>query len=220
MLFSMVHLQHFDINLKWTTVNDWKEAIIKKIKKDRSKGMKCEPVEELEGKKRGRPSTLSEELSRELMSYIRAIREAGGIINTAIVIAAATGMLQKRDPMSLECNQGHKATTKSKITVQRFEELKQQYLLEFKAVVEMEEIPHDLIINWDQTGINYVPVSQWTMAKEGSKRVEIVGVNDKRQITAVFAGSLAGDILPVQLVYQGKTIRSVSHVLNSQRTGM
>ena len=65
--------------------------------------MKCEPVEELEGKKRGRPSTLSEELSRELMSYIRAIREAGGIINTAIVIAAATGMLQKRDPMSLEC---------------------------------------------------------------------------------------------------------------------
>ena len=183
--------------------------------------MKCEPVEELEGKKRGRPSTLSEELSRELMSYIRAIRESGGIINTAIVIAAATGMLQKRDPMSLECNGGHKATTKSKITVQRFEELKQQYLLEFKAVVEMEEIPHDLIINWDQTGINYVPVSQWTMAKEGSKRVEIVGVNDKRQITAVFAGSLAGDFLPVQLVHQGKTIRSVSHnVLNSQRTGM
>ena len=98
-----------------------------------------------------------------------------------------------------------KATTKSKLTVQRFEELKQQYLLDIKAVVEMEEIPHDLIINWDQTGINYIPVSQWTMAKEGSKRVEIVGVNDKRQITAVFAGSLAGDFLPVQLVYQGKT---------------
>ena len=71
--------------------------------------------------------------------------------------------------------------------------------------MEMEEIPHDLIINWDQNGINYVPVSQWTMAKEGSKRVEIVGVNDNRQITAVFAGSLAGDFLPVQLVYQGKT---------------
>jgi tellurite resistance protein len=212
-------------DLKWTTVNDWRQAIIQKIKKDQSKGVKCKPVEELEGKKRGRPSTLSEELNRELMSYIRAIREAGGIINTAIVIAAATGMLQKRDPMSLECNGGHitlkkgwakyflgkmnyvkrKATTKSKLTVQGFEELKQQYLLDIKAVVDMEEIPHDLIINWDQTGINYVPVSQWTMTKEGSKRVEIVGVNDKRQITAVFAGSLAGDFLPVQLVYQGKT---------------
>ena len=27
----------------------------------------------------------------------------------------------------------------------------------------MEEIPDELVINWDQTGIKYVPVSQWTM---------------------------------------------------------
>ena len=39
------------------------------------------------------------------------------------------------------------------------------------------------------------------MEKEGSKRVEIVGVDDKRQITAVFAGSLAGDFLPPQLIF-------------------
>ena len=58
-----------------------------------------------------------------------------------------------------------KATTKSKLTIHRFEELKEQYLFDIKVVVEMEEIPHDLIINWDQTGINYVPVSQWTMEK-------------------------------------------------------
>ena len=38
----------------------------------------------------------------------------------------------------------------------------------------MEEIPDSLIINWDQTGINYVPVSQWTMAKQGWKHVEVV----------------------------------------------
>ena len=69
----------------------------------------------------------------------------------------------------------------------------------------MEEIPDELVINWDQTGIKYVPVSQWTMAEKGSKRVELEGVNDKRQITAVFAGSLTGDILPVQLVYEGTT---------------
>lgn len=33
----------------------------------------------------------------------------------------------------------------------------------------------------------------------------------KRQITAVLAGSMAGDFLPVQLVYQGK----ISHCLQS-----
>ena len=53
--------------------------------------------------------------------------------------------------------------------------------------------PPALIINWDQTGINYVPVSSWTMEVEGSKRVELVGKDDKRQITAVFAGSMVGD---------------------------
>lgn len=39
---------------------------------------------------------------------------------------------------------------------------------------------------WDQTGINYVPVSQWTMAQKGYKKVEVVGLTDKRQITAHF----------------------------------
>ena len=31
--------------------------------------------------------------------------------------------------------------------------------------------------------MHYVPVSTWTMAKEGAKRVEICGIEDKRQIT-------------------------------------
>ena len=31
--------------------------------------------------------------------------------------------------------------------------------------------------------INIVPLSQWTMDVEGAKRVEINGIDDKRQIT-------------------------------------
>ena len=65
----------------------------------------------------------------------------------------------------------------------------------------MEEIPAELILNWDQTGIKIVPSSTWTMDAEGSNRVEVAGVNDKRLITAVFYGSLAGDFLPVQVIY-------------------
>ena len=91
------------------------------------------------------------------------------------------------------------------MTVQKFDEVKTQFLLDIKAVVEMDEVPFELIINWDQTGIHYVPVSSWTMEKEGSKRVEIIAIDDKRQITAVFAGSLTCDFLPPQLVYKGKT---------------
>ena len=77
--------------------------------------------------------------------------------------------------------------------------------MDIKAIVTLEDIPLDLIINWDQTGMHYVPISSWTIAKEGSKRVEICGIDDKRQITAIFGCSMTGDFLPVQLVYLGKT---------------
>jgi len=43
------------------------------------------------------------------------------------------------------------------------------------------------------------------MEKEGTKPVEIKGLDDKRQITAVFVGTITGEFLPLQLVYQGKT---------------
>ena len=39
----------------------------------------------------------------------------------------------------------------------------------------------------------------------------MVGVNDKRQITAIFCGTLLGDFLPVQLIYKGKTPRCHPH---------
>ena len=43
-----------------------------------------------------------------------------------------------------------------------FEELKANFLSDVKAVVLMEEIPPPLILNWDHTGLKYVPVSSWT----------------------------------------------------------
>ena len=74
-------------------------------------------------------------------------------------------------------------------------------------IVRMDEIPPQLVINFDQTALNYVPISHWTMDKEGAKRVKVIAKDDKRQITAVFAGSSSGDFLPPRLIYEGKTDR-------------
>lgn len=176
------HFQSEFPGLKWTTVNDWKTAMTAKMKQAHGSG-NFEPITELEGKKTGRPPTLSDELTSKLKLFIEAIREGGGVINTAIVIAAATGMLQKRDPASLASNGGHialkkswakyflgkmnyvkrKSTTKGGLTVSNFDKIRDQFLLDIKGVKMMEEIPDELVINWDQTGIKYVPVSQWTM---------------------------------------------------------
>ena len=74
----------------------------------------------------------------------------------------------------------------------------------------MDEIPLDLVINFDQTSINYIPVSSWTMEVEGAKRVEVAGKDDKRQITAVFAGSMTGDFCHRNLCIKEK-LNAVSH---------
>ena len=57
----------------------------------------------------------------------------------------------------------------------------------------MDEIPPQLIISWDHTGINYVPVFSWTMEAPGMTQVEIIGKDDKRQLTAVLGCSMSGD---------------------------
>lgn len=82
-------------------------------------------------------------------------------------------------------------TKKPKLTVSNFEELKDQFLMNIKAITSMEDIPDEMIVNWDQAAIKYISLSNWTMAKEGSRQVEVVGIDDKRQITATFAASFS-----------------------------
>ena len=41
--------------------------------------------------------------------------------------------------------------------------------------MEIEQVPDELVINWDHKGIKYIPNSYWTMAEECVNRVEIVG---------------------------------------------
>ena len=94
--------------------------------------------------------------------------------------------------------------TKAKVSVDEFNHTKASFLKEIIDLIKMEEIPIDMIFNWDQTGLNLVPVSSWTMASKGSKRVEIQGLTDKCQITGVFCGTLLGEFLPIQPIYAGK----------------
>lgn len=74
-----------------------------------------------------------------------------------------------------------RANMKSKVTVAEFDACKQQFIFDLQTIVELDEIPPDSIINWDHNGLNYVPVCNWTLAKEGSSRVAIADVNDKWQ---------------------------------------
>jgi len=178
-------------------------------------------------RKRGRPLLLGVNLDKQIQAYLKAICERGGAVNTSLTIAIGTGITMKDSKFaSLHCNDNFKlskdwakyfmqrmglakrrASTKAKIDVENFEEIKKGFLLDVRNVMEMDEIPLDLVINFDQTAVHYVLVDNCTIAKEGSKHVEIIGKDDKRQITVVLGGTMSGDFLPVQLVYKGTTNR-------------
>ena len=125
----------------------------------------------------------------------------GGIVSARVVMGTAQGILEyygKEDvaklinrhwaysPLKWMNFVWCKATTaKSKYSPLDFADLVE--------TVTMEEISPQLILNWDQTGINIVPSSCWSMAERGSRRIELVGLKDKCQITAVFCFTIEGD---------------------------
>ena len=172
-------------------------------------------VESLPQKKRGHPLLLGDELDHKVQAYVQTLHNNGGSVTTAIV-SVARGILMKVSrsmlseyggpatltkawAQSLLQNMGfvkRQGTTKCKISVENFESLRDEYLDNFSTTVLLEDIPPDMVLNWDQTGINIIPSRSWTMEKRGSCRVELKGIDDKRQITAVLCGSLTGVFLP------------------------
>ena len=209
------------IVVKESSVRVWKAKYLAEIaRKQETDETGDISVTKLPSKKRGRPLLLGEKLDTEVKCYIQAVREGGGVVTSTITMAAGTAIVRKHDRTLLKENGGPVVITKTwaksllrrmgfvkrrgsstaKMTIENFDAKKQQFLLDITAIVEMEEIPPQLVFNWDQTAISIVPGSSWTMELKGSKRVEIVGISDKRQITAVLCGTMAGDLLPLQLI--------------------
>ena len=219
-----------DLPLKETSVRRFKDSYRESVKK-RIRDTQDE-LEELPTKKMGRPLLLGEEIDRQVKEYLKYLREQGSAVNTVIAIATAEGVVRSVDANLLACNGGgihltkawarsllnrmgmvkRRVSSKAKIDVHNFVCIKEEFLLDVKNVISMDKIPPSLVINWDQTAIQYVSISSWTMEQEGAKRVEIARKDDKRQITAILACTMSGDVLPPQLVYQGKTPRCLPQV--------
>ena len=212
-------------NLKEASMRGWKNAYCKEVLIQSSRKRGPVEIEELPQKRRGRPLLLGEEMEAEVKSFIKVAREKGTIVNSHTVIATARGVVISHDANLLLENGGYieitkswaqrllermnlvkrKGTTAVKVLPSNFEKLKKQFLSDVCSTVVMEEIPEELIINWDQTGLKYVPVSNWTFADKGSKRVEIAGLDDKRQLTVLLSCTMKGKLLPTQVIYAGKT---------------
>ena len=105
-------------------------------------------------------------------------------------------------------------STKSRLqlTGEQYLQLQSSFLNETVQRAQANKVPPQLIINWDQTGLSVSPASSWTMEEEGSQRVEIAGLGDKQQITTTLAIAMSGAVLPVQILYTGKTPKMPSQL--------
>ena len=148
-------------------------------------------------------------MDEQVKLYITYLRKEGAVVNIHVVMAVGKGIVMGRDANLLACNGGslvltkewarcvlqrigmvkHRANTMTKVTVENFDELKKLFLLDIRNIVQMDEVPAQVIINWDQTGINYLPASNWTMEQVGSNQIEIIGKDGKQQLTTVFGCS-------------------------------
>ncbi len=142
---------------------------------------------------------------------MKCLRESGGVVNSAIVMAEGivshnSNLLQENGGGRAHCTCAksflsrigyvkRRTSTKAKVSVAEFDAYnKAQFVFDIMSIIEMEEIPPDLLL----TGITRAffmcqLVIGHYLAEKGSNRVEKAGVDDKRQITAVFAGTRNGN---------------------------
>ena len=219
----------WNMDIPESSVRRLKSEYLSKVKELRARAEENDvpSVTSLPTKPQGRPLMLGKVFDTAVQDYVTAMRAVGGVVNTNICMAAAEGIVASRDQGLLAQHGGHiqitntwarslltrmgyvkrKCSNAGKVAVPRFRELQGDFLADIQAEVIMNEIPSELILNWDQTALHLVPTGQWTMHRSGEKVVPITNSDDKRQITAVLAVTMSGEYLPPQLIYKGKTER-------------
>ena len=137
-------------------------------------------VSDLPKKVSGRPLLLGEDLDATVREFVESLRKVGGVVNTSIVMAAAEGIVAAKNPSLLVVHGGHiqiskgwvkslfhrmgyvkrKRSNAGKVTVAHFQEQQEVLLADIKAEVLMNDVPQQLVFNWDQTAVHYVPTGQ------------------------------------------------------------
>ena len=177
-------------NVGESTVRSFKKKYLEELKKQPNPGNEAEEVTSLPARKRGRKVMLGEDLDDKVQNYVEALCTAGTPIGSNIVMAAGEGIVIAHDRTLLVAHGGHITITKS----WAMSLLKRMGYVKRKATTKSSPGMSGEDFERMKKGFlqQIVPTGEWTMAAEGSKRVEVVGLGDKRQITATFACSLDG----------------------------
>ena len=79
-------------------------------------------------------------------------------------------------------------------------------------LVEHHFIPLSLLMDFDQTRVKYVFVAKQTLSRKGSNLVAIKDLSFKKSIIASFRITFNLKFVPMQLIYGGKSQRTLPRV--------
>ena len=156
------------------------------------------------------------DLDQQVLDYIFYLRKEGAVINTHVVIGISKSIVMGKDSNLLVCNGGgivmtkdwaknvlkrmgmvkRRSNTKAKVTVEEFDETKKLFLLDIKKQLTWTTADNKLGSYRNKL---------WTMETPGTKHVEIIGKEDKRQLTAVLGCSMSGEFFAIPTDLPGET---------------
>ena len=187
------------------------------------KRIPCEP--------RGRPVMVGNLVEEKVRQFLMALHLKGGHVSYEIAATTAKVFISNSGIESIQNlnitgnNWGRsflrrmgfkrRVVTTGKVRVPEGakREAGLQHHYRIVSLVEKYNIPTELILNSDETPSKYVTVGRTTMAPSGSKRVAKAGNDDKRTITLTLTVTMSGRVLPFQIIYGGKTARSIPKVI-------
>ena len=202
-----------------STVRSWYEPRSYTLKESVEKRWKGGAVQ-----RTGRPSFIKSHpmVEEYVIDALTNIRAAGGTVNSIIIASFFRGIISARYPQLLEeyklsrrwCRwwfrktlawSFKRGTTSGQKLPPDWEEQMDRMAKRVSARAAQHQITHPcFIINWDQTGVLLMNSHKYTYHNTKEKQVPIVGADEKRQITAVVASTLGGDLLPLQLIFKGQ----------------
>ncbi|KIM38062.1 hypothetical protein M413DRAFT_13027 [Hebeloma cylindrosporum] len=205
--------------VKWLSKNDrrrWSTATQKNVERRHT----------LAGSGRAGILTKHPELVDEIKRNLQQLRDSGVWINRLLTRSIILSILREKKPQLLEnfkCSEqfvGQFLEGVMDWSVRRGTQAAahipddanivcERALFRIVHLITFYDIPPGLIINMDQTGIILFMANNKMYGPKGASQITIAGKDEKRAYTLCVATTPAGDILPFQQVWSGKTKQSL-----------
>lgn len=157
-----------------------------------------------------------------VFDWFHQMRAAGNAVSSLLLRSQVLHLVGSRHPHLLVENGGwltcsnamlaslrdqlnvsrRKATTAKRALVEKKEQIRDIFLSRVSFVCNQHGVPPSLAFHMDETGVLLLPVPKHTLHSRGSKVVTISHSDDKRQVTCIVGGDLAGGMLPGQMIME------------------